>query len=125
MMSHRFRSSAPLDSCDETVEQYLARGGSITHCPEKPALGATTFAPTLCIDGYELPLGTGGDEYVPNYIRDVGTYDTAQTERVTVEDDASAALVRADVSRVTTYLVTPHLIATRRARREGADIMED
>lgn len=124
-MSHqRLHSAASLDTPHETVEQYLARGGRIIQCPTKPAYGESSYAPTINIDGYELPLGTGGDEYIPNYIRDVGTYDTAQTERFTVEDDASAAVVRQDVTRVTEYLVSAHTTVARRAQREGADIME-
>lgn len=125
-MSHQFfsSSSTALDTSVETVEQYLARGGCIIQCPPKSAQGAVTYAPMISIDGHELPLGTGGDEYIPNYVRDTATYDTAQSEPLTVEDDASAAIVRHDVARVTNHLVSAYTIAMRRASNEGADIME-
>lgn len=108
----------------ETIEQFLSRGGSITYCPPRPASGSMAYAPVIAVDGYELPTGTGGNEYLPNYVRDVESYDSAQSEQLTVMDDGVDALVRADVSRTTSYLVSSHLQSQQRARRDGADGME-
>lgn len=121
----RFADAAALDTSTETIEQYLARGGRITTCPARPAHADSAYMPSIQVDGYELPLGTGGDEYLPNYVRDITTYDDAQQERLSYEADGAAALVRADVASYARPLTRAYTHAQVLAHREDADIMEE
>jgi hypothetical protein len=104
---------------------FLARGGRITRCPTKTAQGALMYAPVIAIDGYTLPVGTPANEYLPNFVRDLSTYDTAQDDPVTPEDDGSLSVVREDAART----VRPDLAWRERTnqtlRREDTDIMEE
>lgn len=80
--------------------------------------------PSILVDGYELPLGTGGDEYLPNYVRDITTYDDAQRDVLTANDEGIPALVRRDVAQQVRPVVESYVTVRRRASVEDADIME-
>lgn len=122
------RESAPLADAPvrkETVEMFLARGGRITQCPSKPATGALMYAPVIAVDGYTLPIGTAGHEYLPNFVRDLPTYDIAQADRLTNVDDGSVSVVREDLARSVRSTTAWHERQQYMARREDADIMEE
>lgn len=74
----------------ETVEEFLNRGGTIQRCPAKTATGVPSSMMAY-VDGLALPLANSPAEYVPSFVRDLSTYDAAQTERTTPVDDGSAA----------------------------------
>lgn len=60
---------------DETVGDFLARGGSITKCP--PRNVDKGHKGMLTIDGETLVLNIGGYEYVPQNVLDVKNWDAA------------------------------------------------
>ena len=109
----------------ETVAMFLARGGHITKCPPKMAHGAMMYAPVIAVDGHTIALGTSGNEYVPNFVRDLSTYDTAQNDPVTVEDDGSSSMVREDLAHQMRPNVEWRERMNHTLRREDADIMEE
>lgn len=126
-MTARRDSASILDApiVKETVEMFLARGGQITHCPPKTAHGALMYAPVIAVDGHTLPVGTSGNEYLPNFVRDLSTYDTAQQEPVSAEDDGSMSVVREDAARSVRPDVAWRDRWNQTLRREDADIMEE
>lgn len=109
----------------ETVEMFLARGGHVTKCPPKIAQGAIMYAPVIAVDGHILPVMSTGNEYLPNFVRDLSTYDTAQQDSVTPEDDGTASIVREDLSRTMRPAVAWRDRINHTLRREDADIMEE
>ena len=131
MMKHRTtarRRIAPVEDgpiVKETVEMFVARGGHITKCESRPAQGAMMYAPTIAVDGYTIPIGTSGNEYLPNFVRDLSTYDTAQNDPVTAEDDGSASVVREDLAHGMRPDVSWRDRFNHTLRREDADIMEE
>lgn len=130
MMKHTLPRRSSVPSVDapvvrETVEMFLARGGRITKCPTKTAQGALMYAPVIAVDGHTLPLGTVGNEYLPNFVRDLNTYDIAQDDRVSVTDDGSAHVVREDAVRSMRASVQWRDRWVQTLRRDDADIMED
>ena len=120
----RLIGQAAQDTSTETVEQFLARGGKITSCPPRPASSVSAYMPSILVDGYELPLGIGGDEYLPNYVRDITTYDNAQRDPLVTDHEGVTAVVRHDVAQQVRPVVSSYLTAQRRASVEDADIME-
>lgn len=109
----------------ETVEMFLARGGRITHCPTKPAQGAMMYTPTIAVDGHEIPVGVHNHEYLPNFVRDLPTYDKAQQEVVTTEDDGTASLVRQDLHHSMRPTIEWRDRHNRTLRRDDTDVMEE
>lgn len=119
------RKSVDVAITVETVDMFLSRGGTITKCPPKMAADGSVYTPTVMVDGYELPMvTTPGNEYVPNFVRDLETYDTAQQKYLSVEDDGSASMLREHVRREAAPTVSWHTRNVMRAGREGSDIME-
>jgi hypothetical protein len=125
--THRRSSPLALDSpCTvETVEQYLARGGTIQKCAPGSALGASMYTPIIDVDGYQLPVNISMPEYVPNFVRDLSTYDTAQQDPVSIQDDGSAAIIREDEERSMRRNVSWRVKYNTQCAREGADVMEE
>lgn len=83
------------------------------------------YAPVIAIDGYELPVTMGSFEYVPNFVRDLDTYTTAQTDRLTAVHDGGTALVREDEQRAVRTTAAWRQQQYHRQSREGADFMEN
>lgn len=81
------------------------------------------YSQTLTIDGIEVPVGPGGQEYVPNFVRDIKTYDIAQQDPVTAQDDGSHSIARADARRAVGSMVNWRE-RVRRQVRDGSDNME-
>lgn len=110
----------------ETVEMFLARGGTITKCPPRAAGNIPMYVPTISVDGYDLPVTSAvAPEYVPNFVRDLSTYDSAQSDPVTINDDGSDSVMREDARR-SVRPTTDWAERDRRDRsREGADTMEE
>lgn len=120
------QSNSDIVQTTETVEMFLARGGTITKCPTRNAANESVYTPTVVVDGYELPMTTTpGNEYVPNFVRDLDTYDTAQQKYLSVEDDGSAPMLRDYVKREVSSTVAWHSRNVSRSAREGADYMEN
>lgn len=109
----------------ETPDMFLARGGCITKCPPKTAQAPMMYTPVIAVDGYTVPLGTVADEYIPNFVRDISTYDIAQDDPVTVEDDGSASVVREDLERNMRSTVSWRNRVNYVLRHEDADVMEE
>lgn len=129
MMSMLMKSRLAAASVDapiekETVEMFLARGGSITRCPSKPALGPMMYTPTIMVDGHTLPIGTVGHDYIPNFVRDLASYDIAQSEVLTPEQDGSAMVVRHDARRSAAPAVAWREAHIQSRRREDDDLLE-
>jgi len=122
---HVISSSADTPIVRETVEMFLARGGCITKCPPMPAQGASMYVPVIAIDGHTLPVLGAGNEYLPNFVRDLTTYDTAQRDPVTPNDDGSSAIVREDLSSSMRHIITWRDRINYTLRREDTDIMEE
>lgn len=126
MRTHSTRlSSLDTSPTVETVEQFLARGGRIQKCAPNVARGPSMYTPTIAIDGYELPVNIGTPEYIPNFVRDLTTYDEAQRDCVSMVDDGSVSVVRDDVSRVMRPSMRWRTTYNARCAREGADVMEE
>lgn len=125
--THRRFSPSAVDNpfTRETVEQYLARGGTIRKCAPSPALGAPMYTPIIAIDGYQLPVSMGAPEYVPNFVCDLSTYDEAQRDRVSMDDDGSRAMMREDEERSMRTNVSWRATYNTRCARDGADVMEE
>lgn len=84
------------------------------------------YTPSIAVDGYTIPVGvTGGNEYLPNYVRDLSTYDAAQNDPITAEDDGSASIVRADLAHGMRPDVGWRDRFNHTLRRDDADIMEE
>lgn len=109
----------------ETPEEFLARGGRIVKCPPRMAIGPSMYTPTIVVDGHELPVSLGSYEYLPNFVRDLTTYDAAQEDRVTPLDDGSTDIVRRDERRAIRSDVEWRERQNKRSAREGADVMEE
>ena len=89
-----FRTSAQMSETnftDETVEQFLARGGAIQKCPPRAASGVPPSS-MVYVDGQGIPISSSPSEYVPAFVRDLPTYDLAQDERATPTDDGTEAI---------------------------------
>lgn len=126
MMKRRSAMSADTPVVKETVDMFLSRGGTITRCPSRRAIGSTMYTSVLAIDGYELPLmTTATPEYLPNFVCDVNTYDTAQEHPMSPHDDGTALLVREDAARAAKPSTDWATTVAARYRREDSDSMED
>lgn len=125
--SHYLSTHTGTDSAftKETPEQFLARGGAITRCPPRHAHADTMYTPAIAVDGHYLPVAIGSAEYVPNFVRDLDTYNTAQKDPVSNHDDGSVSLVRADERHAIHPNVSFQYRLNERSRREGADVMEE
>ena len=109
----------------ETPEDFLARGGRITKCPPRIAIGPSMYTPSIMVDGYELPISLGSYEYLPNFVRDLNTYDVAQADQVTPLDDGSTGVVRLDERRAMRANLEWHKKQNQQNTREGSDTMEE
>lgn len=74
----------------ETVMEYLARGGTIIKCPPHAASGVPA-SQMIYADGHALPTHSQSAEYVPSFVRDLKTYDDAQREAPSANDDGTTA----------------------------------
>ena len=109
----------------ETPEDFLARGGKITKCPSRMAIGPSMYTPSIVGDGYELPISLGSYEYLPNFVRDLNTYDAAQTDQVTPLDDGSTSVIRLDERRAMRSNLEWREKQNEQNTREGSDTMEE
>ena len=83
------------------------------------------YTPTIAVDGHEIPVGVHNHEYLPNFVRDLPTYDKAQQEIVTTEDDGTASLVRQDLQHSMRPTIEWRDRQNRTLRRDDTDVMEE
>ncbi len=123
----RHKQAADLDRpyTKETPEDFLSRGGKITKCPPRMASATSMYTPSIVVDGYELPIHLGSYEYLPNFVRDLDTYDVAQADPVTPLDDGSTHSVHSDEQRALRANLEWHEKQYQQNRREGSDLMEE
>jgi hypothetical protein len=77
---------------DETVEEFLKRGGTIQRCPTRRA-GMVPYSVIPTQEGWQ-PLTSTGSEHIPQWATSVERYDDAQREGHSDEDDGTAAAFR-------------------------------
>jgi len=125
MMTHTTPVRPDAAVVKETVDMFLARGGQITRCPPRPAQGTTMYATAIVVDGYTLPISTPANEYLPNFVRDLTTYDIAQATRLSSHDDGSVSVVRDDAARCLQATMGWREHRTRTQPQEDRDTMEE
>ena len=69
----------------ETIEEFLARGGTITKIHANTA-SPVTNQPMIHVDNISIPVPSSQYEYVPSFVSSESTYVAAQQETVTSED---------------------------------------
>lgn len=69
----------------ETVEEFLARGGSITKIHANTASPVANM-PMVHVDGISIPTTSGPYEYIPAFVSSETTYNASQQQMLSGED---------------------------------------